>query len=55
MTLQGSYNNISYPAAGLPIYKNGALKQGANRQAALFPIDQYWKPGDKEPEWCPVA
>ena len=52
---KGSYSKQTYKGEKLPCYKYGALKQDHERPALRFNVEEYWKKGDKEPEWCPVA
>ena len=55
LTQQYNNNAASYPAEGLPAYKDGAYKTGAERQADIFDYSVDWKVGDPDPIWCPVA
>ncbi|KAL8745257.1 MAG: hypothetical protein Q9190_002587 [Brigantiaea leucoxantha] len=49
----GAYKNADPP---LPDYQMGAYCPDDERRKTLrFPIEQYWKKGDPNPEWCPVA
>ena len=52
---KGSYLTEKVHGKKLPCYKYGALKQDYERPALRFPVEDYWKKGDPEPEWCPVA
>ena len=52
MTQQYVNNADTYPAAGLPAYKDGALKTAAERQADVFDYSVDWKVGDPDPKVC---
>ncbi|KAI4163198.1 MAG: hypothetical protein LQ342_003131 [Letrouitia transgressa] len=46
----------AYSRAGLPTYEMGAyITNDTVRATKVFPLQKYWKPGDKPPDWCPVA
>lgn len=49
MTAEYERNRASYPAHGLPAYKNGA---GEHRRRALFDVSGDWRVGDEVPEVC---
>jgi len=62
ITQQYKNNQATYPKAGLPSYPNGAYKNYSKlyfdevrKSTWLFNYTKYWKPGDPDPERCPVA
>ncbi len=62
ITQQYKNNQATYPKAGLPSYPNGAYMNYSKlyfdevrKSTWLFNYTKYWKPGDPDPERCPVA
>ena len=51
--LKGAYQNHDPP---LPTYEMGAyIPDDKKRESLVFPLEKYWEPGQKTPDWCPVA